>query len=216
MSPYMDKYTDNKGLVYKKHPICLLHQRMKKEKFKKKRLIFTNIREFDPMITDHLHEINLLFSYILSVKRPDLFKHTPYRITLFNLSKSNQWTGGDYVAVNMDDGTLKLHLAIHKLICYSEFPIYQLVWVLFHEFRHKIQLTDDLIKSVIGFPNWENFKKYTKKQTGKSEDLINHIFHELNPAEVDANIFACEITGCKFSGNAFNITKDSLKLLAKK
>lgn len=207
-----------------------LHNEMKKSKFSKKRIIFTNISNIKNPIGDsyiarnknvknelikNLNEINLLFSYILSVKRPDLLKYAPYKITLSNLVQKNIWTSGDYVAVEQPDGSLLLSLAFQKIFVYKEFPIYSLVWVLFHEFRHKIQLKDEKIKSVIGFPNWANFKKYIQKQTGKDEDLINHIFHELNPAEVDANIFASEMTGGQFAGNAFNITPDSLLLLQK-
>ncbi|MEK6881853.1 MAG: hypothetical protein AABY22_19705 [Nanoarchaeota archaeon] len=200
---------------HSKYSIQQLHAKMKKDNFNKKKVVFTNIKQYKDQIglINNLNEMSLLFSYILSIKRPDLFKHTPYKVKLFTLVEKNQWTGGDYVAIEREDGSLDLHLAFHKLSALKCFPIYNLVWVLFHEFRHKIQLTDDKIKSVIDFPNWSTFKKYMKKQTGKNEDLINHIFHELNPAEIDANIFACEMTGIKFSGNAFNITSNSLKLL---
>ncbi len=188
---------------------------MKKEQFKKKRIIFSNLKDY-PEFSKQFNEMNLLFSYILKTKRPDLFKHTPYRISLFPLVEKNEWTGGDYVAIEQKDGTLELYLAFEKIKQYESFPIHSLVWVLFHEFRHKIQQSNEQISSVLKFPNWNNFNTYMQKTIKKSEDLINHIFHELNPAEVDANIFACEMTGGKFNGNAFNITPDSLKKLSKK
>lgn len=206
-----------------------LHKEMKKMGFSTTKIKFTNISDLKKstdnsftandkereQLIKNLNEVNLLFSYILSKKRCDLFKHLPYKITLSNLVQKNIWTSGDYVAVEQPDGSLLLSLAFHKILAYKKFPIYSLVWVLFHEFRHKIQLKDEKIKSVLDFPNWNNFKEYIKKQTGQSDDLINHIFHEIIPAEVDANIFACEMTGGLFAGNVFNITPDSLLLLKK-
>lgn len=164
-------------------------------------------------IVNELNNVNHLFSFLLEYKKPELIKYTPYKVIISELIPKNQWTEGNYVAIEQEDGSLHLQLSFTKIMALESFPTIKLTWVLFHEFRHKIQLMDENIKSVIDFPNWINFRKFMEKETNKSEDLVNHIFHELNPAEVDANIFACEMVGKKYSGSAFDITDNSLLLL---
>ncbi len=181
----------------------------------KKYLKITNIDALEGNLQDALNDMNAIFSFLLETKRPDLICHTPYVITVRNLIEKNQWTKGTCVAISEDDGTLNLQLSFAKLAERERFPVMMLIQILFHEFRHKVQLYDENVKSVIAFPNWNNFVKHMMEKTGKSEDLINHIFHELNPAEVDAHIFASEMTGVKFNGNSFSITEESLKLLEK-
>ncbi len=169
-------------------------------------------------LEDYFEEVNLLFSHILFTKKPEYISpYCPYDIIVYNLHVKNQWTeASTFILINRDDGILEFHINYTKLLALKELPSLHTVWLLFHEFRHKIQLSDERIQSVINYPNWENFKKYMMEITGKDEDLINHIFHEINPAEVDANIFACEMTGGKFNGNPFDINDQSLGLLGDK
>lgn len=167
-------------------------------------------------IQDSMHSLNTLFFQLIDMYRPDLFQYLPYKIEMMELVEKNQWTSGTYVAINRPDGTLELHLNYTKLSDpeqFPKFPTEALLWVIMHEFRHKVQLNDEALRSVLEFPNWKNFNEFMQNHFIKNEDLINHIFHELNPAEVDANTFASEMTGIKFKGNAFNIDSDSLKLL---
>lgn len=186
-------------------------------KFKDTYINFNNVVCSDSKIIDGLKETNLLFSLLLFNKKPELIeKYTPYEINVSKLVEKNQWTGGTYVAIEQLDGSLDLHLSYNKISEMEYFPVKRLTFVLLHEFRHKIQLQDDRIRSVIDYPNWKNFNEYMQKITNNSEDLINHIFHELNPAEVDANIFACEIMGAKYSGSAFDINEQTLNLLNEK
>jgi hypothetical protein len=191
--------------------------KMKEKKFDKKLLTIKRATKYGKEIRENMNEANLLFSYLLLEKFPQYKKYTPYTVNLFDLVPKNEYTSGTYVAINKDNGELDLYLSFKKIKseC-KQFPIYTLIWVLFHEFRHKIQLHDNEIKSVINYPNWRNFNAFMQKEYKKSEDTINHIFHELNPAEVDANIFACEVTKIRFNGNLFNINKDALKSLNQK
>ncbi len=189
------------------------HKKLKKEHFRTKNITFNNLERHGNSIADAFSEINLLFSYLLKIKRPELLKYTPYKVYVYNLKEKNQWSAGDYVAIEQQNGTLKLYLAFKKIKKRESFPIYPLVFVLFHEFRHKIQINNEYIRSVIDFPNFSNFKEYIKTLKGCSGDTFDHVFHEINPAEIDANIFACELMGIKYGGNAFNITEDTLKLL---
>lgn len=174
---------------------------------------FTHSPYIDEKIINGLREVNMLFSLILSDKRKDLLQYVPYKVNVCELVEKNQWTGGTCVAIDKEDGTCDLHLASKKILELESFPTKSLTWVMFHEFRHKIQLLDESVKSVLIIPNWNNFKEYTIKNTNCTEDTVNHVFHEMNPAEVDANMFATEMMGIKYLGNAFNITEETLKLL---
>ncbi len=176
---------------------------------------FTHSPYIDERIINGLKEINMVFSLILSDKRKDLLRHVPYKVNVLELVEKNQWTGGACVAVEKDDGTCDFHLASKKILELDEFPVKSLTWVMLHEFRHKVQLFDESVKSVLDIPNWEKFKEYTIKNTNATEDTVNHVFHEMNPAEVDANMFATEMMGIKYLGNAFNITEETLLLLNK-
>jgi hypothetical protein len=169
--------------------------------------------DLDSKVVDGLNEVNLLFYSKLFYKRNDLLKYTPYKVNVSELVEKNQWTGGTCVAIEKDDGTCDLQLSFKKICDMEFFPTKSLTWVMFHEFRHKIQLVDESLKSVFDIPNWKNFKEYMMQKTNATEDTINHVFHELNPAEVDANIFATEMMGEKYLGNAFNITEQTLQLL---
>jgi hypothetical protein len=187
------------------------------KKVTKRRLIQFNINfDIDNNVLKSVDELNLKFSSILLTKSPDFIKYTPYEVNILELVPKNEWTKGHYVAVEKDDGTLDFSLNFQKISELKKFPTDKLVWVLFHEFRHKIQISDEQIKSVIDYPNWKKFKDYMIKITGKDEDLINHIFHEINPAEVDAHIFACQMTGMKFTGTSFDITDEKLRMLQSK
>lgn len=178
-----------------------------------KHIEFNLPSDIDIKIVDGLNEVNTLFYSNLFYKRNDLIKYLPYKVNVSELIENNQWTGGTCVAVEKDDGTCDLKLNFKKILELESFPVNSLTWVMFHEFRHKIQLFDESVKSVLDVPNWKNFKDYMQKITGKTEDLINHVFHEMNPSEVDANAFATEMMGIKYLGNAFNITEETLKLL---
>lgn len=159
--------------------------------------------------------LNSMFSKIITLRKKNLInKFTPYNITIKELIVHNEWTkNAHYIAINKGDGTLSLFLSKEKISKMSEFPYANLLWVLFHEFRHKIQQKNKHISSVTHHQNWSNANKFFQEHFNKDEDLINHIFHELNPAEVDANVFASEITGIMFTGNIFDINEKSLKLL---
>jgi len=159
--------------------------------------------------------LDRVFSAILAKKAVEYMEFCPYEVTVHALVEKNRYTRGTYVALNNEDGTLDLFLSPVKLAEMEEFPYATLSWVLFHEFRHKIQLNDEVLKSLINYPNFANLNKFMQEEFGKSEDVINHLLHEVNPAEVDANVFACEMTEMKFVGNAFDIDNESLKKLKK-
>lgn len=189
---------------------------IKDELFDTKHLTFTNRKEIDKRVLRWLDKINLVFSYLIEKKANAYATYAPYEVTVKPLVPKNRWTTGTYVAINHDDGTLELMLNYKKLKNLNPLPIEKMVWMFCHEFRHKIQLHDKAIQSVINYPNWKNFNAFMQKRFKKDEDFINHIFHELNPAEIDANLFATQLTGIAFSGTVFDITDESLALLTEK
>lgn len=188
-------------------------QRTREEEYNLGYIHFNYSPNIDLKIMQGLREVNSVFSLILNEKRKDLLKYVPYVVNVSELVEENEWNGGSLVALEKDDGTCELKLGFKKILELESFPIKSLTWIMFHEFRHKIQLFDESIKSVLDIPNWKNFKDYMQNTTGKTEDLINHVFHEMNPSEVDANTFATEMMGIKYLGNTFNITEETLKLL---
>jgi len=162
-------------------------------------------------------EVKRMFFYILE-KRPDLASNLPYTVDISELEIKNVWTErATYIAIDNADGTLSISLNYKKVLSAMEesFEGVQatFLWVLFHEFRHKIQTKSELIKSVIHHGNWGKFNEFMQEKFNKSQDDIDHVFHELNPCEVDAHIFACEMTGLLFKGTLFDLTDDTLKLL---
>ena len=76
-----------------------------------------------------------LFTYILLEKRPDLKKYAPYDVHVKKLNRGlNPWLQEThYLGLNDKD---KLVLFLDENFEHSEV---ELLWILFHEFRHKIQ-----------------------------------------------------------------------------
>ena len=48
---------------------------------------------------------------------------------------------------------------------------------------------------------------------GKNINSVKHVFHEVDPLEVEANTFACEILDIPYPNSKFSITKKTLKRL---
>jgi hypothetical protein len=203
-----------------KKNIVTYHKELKQKKYKFNCVDFRFPKKLIYIWQHNLNDVAILFSYLIKKLKPEYIQYLPYKVTVKKLVNKNQFTTGQYVAVNKNNGTLDLHLAFEKIPPGDDFfssgAGYKLVWVLAHEFRHKIQLNDERIQTVLDYPNWENFNIFMQNKFNQSQDTIDHVFHELNPAEVDANIFACELTGIKFNGTKFDINNDLLKLLKKK
>lgn len=83
-----------------------------------------------------------------------------------------------------------------------------LLWLMFHEFRHKMQYLDPNLMSCL-----ENSNREKWLSTYKVRDTALHVFHEIDPLEVDANVFACEILRIPYPESKFSITDETLKLL---
>lgn len=202
--PYLQNISEIEDRAKKGYPYLSYPERY---------IFFNNISGIEPrdQETVDVSRMTYLFSTILKMKRPDLLKHTPYLVNICNLEPKNEYTTGDFVAIDKED-YLDLYLNFEKIRAMEEFPVYKLVWVLFHEFRHKVQSTDPVLKSFFDFPNWKNYMGHLI-QAGGNPDTLDHVLHELKPTEVDAHIFACEMTGLHFTGTIFDITEESLKKL---
>ena len=151
-----------------------------------------------------------LFTKILVEKRPDLLKYLPFKIVVKELVRGdNPWLKktkklGLYNEVK---GVLTLHLDLecdHKVVAF--------LWLLLHEFRHHVQFRDPNITSCLANKNreaWINQYPYTRTS-------VEHVFHEVDPLEVEANTFACEMLGIPYPNSKFSITEDTLKRLVLK
>jgi hypothetical protein len=148
-----------------------------------------------------------LISYLLIKNRPELVKYTPFKIVVEELIRGdNVWLKNTKKLGLYDQEkkilTLRLDLkAKHKTLSF--------LWLIFHEFRHHIQFQNPNILSCLDNKNREMWLNYY----GKSLDSVKHVFHEIDPLEVDANTFACEILDISYPNSKFSITKQTLKKL---
>lgn len=88
----------------------------------------------------------------------------------------------------------------------------EMIYVLLHEFRHHLQEANPVIGSNVYNKNMDKFREFMMRQ-GISESDFEHVFHEINPYEVDANMFACEALGIPYPGSGFAITDSTLEIL---
>jgi hypothetical protein len=153
----------------------------------------------------HIDIPRRLFSHLIRTHRPALIKYFPYQVGLYKLDRGNNiWLQKTkYLGLN-DGDVLKLYLD-HE----HDHSVVSLLWILLHEFRHKVQFHDPCIMSNI---NNNNVKQW-KAHYGVDIDVVNHVFHEIDPQEVDANVFASEILNIPYPGSKFNITSATLGLL---
>ena len=136
-------------------------------------------------------------------------KQSPYVITVKELKPPyNYWLNDSgYLGIN-SDSTLELFLK-------PDFEHSQLsmLWLMLHEYRHFLQYNVPIINSCLDNKNREKWIKYF---CGKDEEKMNtflHVFHEVDPMEVDANTFASEKLDIKYPGSKFTITNETLKML---
>lgn len=144
-----------------------------------------------------------LFTSLIKNNRPNYIKLLPYDITVYELKRGNEWVGeSNYLGINTGN---KLMLFLDKDADHSTLS---LLWILLHEFRHKIQEHNSYIESC-----QRNRNRKLWLSTFKDEDTALHVYHEIDPSEVDANTFACEILEVDYPGSKFGITKKRLKKL---
>ena len=151
-----------------------------------------------------------LFSKILFEKRPELIKYAPFKIIVKKLDRGeNPWLKKTKLLglYDNDKGILTIHIDLN--LKYRTLPF---LWLLFHEFRHHIQFHNKNILSCLDNKNremWLNHYDYTINS-------VKHVFHEIDPLEIDANTFACEILNIPYPNSKFSITKKTLKRLQPK
>lgn len=162
---------------------------------------------YEVPITEKIELPNALFSKILTEKRPELVKYLPFKIIVKELIRGdNVWLKKTKKLGLYDEvkGVLTLHLDLE-----NKRNVLAFLWLLFHEFRHHIQFHNPNILSCLDNKNREMWLK----SYGKSIDSVKHVFHEIDPLEVDANTFACEILEIPYPNSKFSITKKTLKRL---
>jgi hypothetical protein len=157
--------------------------------------------------TKNIEIPEFLFSNLLIKNRPELVKYTPFKIVVEELVRGNNvWLKNTKKLGLYDDELKVLTLHLDLKVKHRVLPF---LWLLFHEFRHHIQFQNSNILSCLDNKNREMWLNYY----GKNIDTIKHVFHEIDPLEVDANTFACEILDIPYPNSKFSITKQTLKRL---
>lgn len=153
----------------------------------------------------HIELPTILFSYLIDNNLHSKYRSLlPYNVKIKKLNKEGYWLQYTNYMGLQDENELTLYLA-HDI----EHPTLSLLWILLHEFRHKIQFNNKVIFSNVFNNNYEMLLKYINKPLDKTLD----VFHEILPYEIDANIFACEILNIEYPGSKFEITEETLKML---
>jgi hypothetical protein len=157
--------------------------------------------------TKNIEIPEILFSYLLIKNRPELVKYTPFKIVVEELIKGNNVWLKNTKKLGLNDEEKKI-LTL-RLDLKGKHSVLSFLWLLFHEFRHHIQFQNPSILSCLDNKNREMWLNYY----GKSLDSVKHVFHEIDPLEVDANTFACEILDIPYPNSKFSITIQTLKRL---
>lgn len=154
----------------------------------------------------HINLPGALFTWLIETRRPDLLKHLPYRVWVKFLERGdNTWLQETaYLGVNNCD---ELKLYLHPGVEHSALS---LLWILLHEFRHKVQASNRCVDSCLDNDNVDRWKLMHGDANLK---LVDHVLHEVCPAEVDANVFACEVLGVSYPGSKFDIDDDRINRL---
>ena len=150
-----------------------------------------------------------LFGYILMNERPKLLKYTPFNLKIDKLErKDNYWLKDtNYLGITYTNNNIDLFLNPEH-----NYENVELLWIILHEFRHIVQHQNMVLDSCTYNNNLSMFYNYfTRQEIDKNK--VEHVFHELIPSEVDANIFACEILNIDYPGSKFEITNKTLKQL---
>jgi len=162
---------------------------------------------YDIHKTKNLELPNKLFSRILVEKRPDLVKYCPFKIIVKKLERGNNvWLKKAKKLGIYNENNKELTLSLDIKIKHS---VLSFLWLLFHEFRHHIQFSNPNILSCLDNQNRKMWLEYYDKNLSS----VKHVFHEVDPLEVDANTFACEMLNIPYPNSKFSITKETLKRL---
>lgn len=149
-----------------------------------------------------------LFQRLLDIHCPSGRAHLPWKILIRKLERGdNPWLKDCGWLGYQNDDTKKFRCDL-SLDPDMEYPTVALLWLMFHEFRHKMQFEDKNICSCI-----INTNRDLWLHAYENPDMAMHVLHEIEPGESDANIFASEILEIPYPGSKFAITKERLKLL---
>lgn len=153
-----------------------------------------------------------LFTKMIKERRPEYLRFLPYEVKLRPLDESkknlkNPWINKKMI-IGIDEGD---YLTFHVGSEYEP-SVIKMIWLLLHEFRHKIQYNFAPVRTCIYNENLA--KVYSALPY--TEDSVNHVFHELLPYEVDANIFAHELMSLDYKVGSWAVSDTTLKRLEKK
>lgn len=163
----------------------------------------------DPEVA-HIELPEQVMCSLIHTRRPEYIDYLPYKVHVMAFTEETEWSkGSSYLGLNDNvNGTLDIWLRPKR-----KYNACELLWLLLHEFRHKIQRREKSIRTCT--VSNKNIKMWLKN-CGESENMTMHVLHEILPFEVDANTFACELMNIEYPGSKFDITPRRLDLLGKK
>ena len=155
-----------------------------------------------------------LFKLMLTTRSIDAKKYFPYVMTVKPLTyveRGNSYWLSESAHLGLSEfDTKQLTLYVDENMQHSSLS---LCWILLHEFRHLMQYETRSLKTNVFNDNEGQWIKHCCASFDVDEKTVRHVFHEVNPAEIDANIFACETLDIEYPGSKFQITPYTLSLL---
>jgi len=167
--------------------------------------------EYDEEVR-HISLPTALFMHIINNRRYDILKSNvlfPNIVKVHKLDRGdNPWLKDTHYLGFQQDSANKYEMWLYLDQHYNH-SIVSLLWLMMHEFRHKMQYFNLYMISCLDNTNRDKWLS-----TYKCRDTALHVFHEIDPAEVDVNVFACEMLDIPYPGSKFEITNDTLKLIS--
>lgn len=163
------------------------------------------------MFVDNKIEIPAkLFYYLLRNNRYHVMKYLPVNFLFVKLDETEDYWLKDTDWTGITESDKKL---ITIRLKDKEHSILSLLFIMFHEFRHWIQMQNSNVETCNWNKGYEKYLEFMMELTGKDQNVLQHVLHEVLPYEVDANIFACELLEVDYPMSKFAITKKILEML---
>ncbi len=157
----------------------------------------------------------IAFSYLIRDLRPEYAYLFPYNVSVkyFDGNDDTYWLkDSGYLGLHFEEDD-RLEIQLKRDHRHSKLS---LLWLLLHEFRHKIQNQVSSIKTNVDNdnPNLKLLIEYLLEKSGSNRSMVDHVFHEIMPIEIDANTFACELLEIDYPSSKFAMTQETLSFLS--
>lgn len=152
-----------------------------------------------------------LFTYLIEEYRPRLACYLPFDVVIKELKPGSKfYKSSNMVGKVVGESWPLLHLYVKRDYQPSEV---EAAFLLLHEFRHRVQILDTPIRSTLESLNFGLLEAWIS--TGSNLEHVREVLHDVTPIEVDAMLFATEITGIAQEANFFSMSEAKIKTLGK-